>query len=59
MKSGDVATAHLVVELGPGTGGTTRALLRRMRPEATLLAIEINPRFTKLLRQSVLDPRLI
>jgi phospholipid N-methyltransferase len=48
-----------VVELGPGTGGSTRALLRSMRPDATLLAIEINPRFARLIAASVRDPRLI
>src|SRR5919109_2359730 len=41
--------AKLIVELGPGTGGTTRALLRAMQPEARLLAIEINPHFVELL----------
>ena len=43
--------AKLVVELGPGTGGTTRALLRAMQPEARLLAIEINPHFVEVLQR--------
>ncbi len=59
VRCADVATAHTVVELGPGTGGTTRALLRAMRPDAKLLAIEINPRFTHNIRKSIVDPRLI
>jgi len=50
--------AKLIVELGPGTGGTTRALLRAMRPEAKLLAIEINPHFVDVLARWP-DPRLI
>ena len=54
-----VDRARLVVELGPGTGGSTRALLRAMRPDATLLAIEINERFARLIASSVRDPRLI
>jgi phospholipid N-methyltransferase len=41
--------AKLIVELGPGTGGTTRALLQAMQPEARLLAIEINPHFVEIL----------
>ena len=41
--------AKLIVELGPGTGGTTRALLRAMSPDAQLLAIEINPYFVEIL----------
>src|SRR5262249_16879781 len=35
----------------PGTGGTTRALLRSMQPEARLLAIEINPHFVEVLQR--------
>ena len=50
--------AKLVVELGPGTGGTTRALLRAMQPEARLLAIEINPHFVEVLQRWP-DKRLI
>jgi len=50
--------ADTIVELGPGTGGTTRALLRTMKPDARLLAIEVNPRFVELLKQ-IDDPRLI
>lgn len=49
--------AALVVELGPGTGGTTRALLRAMRPDARLLSIEINPDFVGVLER-IGDPRL-
>lgn len=50
--------AGVVVELGPGTGGTTRALLRSMRPDARLLAIEIDPRLAELVRERIHDPRL-
>lgn len=57
-RAAGVAEASLVVELGPGTGGTTRALLRAMRPDAKLLAIEINPSFVRLLSR-MKDPRLI
>ena len=58
VRCAEVARAKLVVELGPGTGGTTRALLRAMRSDATLLGIEINPRFSDLLRRWR-DPRLL
>lgn len=51
--------ARVVVELGPGTGGTTQALLRSLRPDATLLAIEINPRLAERVRERIADPRLI
>jgi len=59
VRSADLRRARTVVELGPGTGGTTRALLRNMASDARLLAIEINPRFVRLLRASNPDPRLI
>jgi phospholipid N-methyltransferase len=50
--------ARLLVELGPGTGGTTRALLRALPADAKLLAIELEPRFAAILRETH-DPRLI
>lgn len=58
VKAARVDEANLLVELGPGTGGTTRALLNAMKPDARLLTIEVNPRFVKLLEQ-IDDPRLI
>ena len=59
VRCAQLLDARTVVELGPGTGGTTRALLRAMAPSSRLLVIEINPRFAKLIRDSVHDPRLI
>lgn len=58
-RTAKIANAKLVIELGPGTGGTTKALLNAMTPGAQLLAIEINPRFCDLLRETIDDPRLI
>ncbi len=49
--------AHTVVELGPGTGGTTRAILRTLPRDSRLCTIEISPRFVSLLRSNS-DPRL-
>jgi phospholipid N-methyltransferase len=57
-RTAGLGTAKLVVELGPGTGGTTRSFLRAMKPDAKLLAIEINPHFVGVLRRNP-DPRLI
>lgn len=51
--------AQTVVELGPGTGGTTHALLRALPAQARLLAIEIDPHFSALLREEFRDPRLL
>lgn len=54
----DVSSARLVVELGPGTGGTTRAMLEALPQGGRLLAIEIDPVFAARLR-ALGDPRLI
>jgi len=59
VRAAGVDGAPVVVELGPGTGGTTRALLRAMRPEAKLLCIEINPRFARMIASRVHDKRLV
>ncbi len=55
-----VASADVVVELGPGTGGTTQSLLRAMRPDARLLAIELADDLAALLQvQAEQDSRLL
>ena len=59
VRACDLARARCVVELGPGTGGSTRALLRAMSPQARLLAIELNPEFSNRLRQRNQDQRLL
>ena len=58
-RTAEISTANVIVELGPGTGGTTKALLQAMGPDAKLLAIEINPGFCELLTETIDDPRLI
>jgi phospholipid N-methyltransferase len=58
IERAGVAQAKVVVELGSGTGGTTRALLAAMRPDARLLSIEIEPAFHAFIRD-IDDDRLI
>lgn len=41
----DLKNANVVVELGAGTGAFTRAILKQVRPEATVLVMEIDPLF--------------
>lgn len=53
-----VRRARSVVELGPGLGETTRALLAELPPSARLLAIEIVPQFVMQLRE-IQDQRLL
>src|SRR5512137_1080074 len=57
VEAAGIAHSRTVVELGPGTGGTTRAILRALPQQAHLLAIEINPDFVEFLK-SYPDPRL-
>jgi phospholipid N-methyltransferase len=54
----DVPSAGLVVELGPGTGASTGEILARLKPRAHLLALEIDPRLARLLRERYDDRRL-
>ncbi len=58
VEAAGVDSANLVVELGPGTGGTTRAILRAMPQHARLLSIEINPHFYAIVSH-IEDKRLI
>ncbi len=58
IDAADIREARLVVELGPGTGGTTRAILNALPPTGRLLTIELNPDFIALLDR-IDDPRLI
>lgn len=53
-----VQEARTIVELGPGTGVLTHEILRHMRPDAKLVAIELNSRFAQLLRHDLQDMRL-
>lgn len=57
VRAADTATASVVVELGPGTGGITRALLSSMGPQANLVAIERTADFVENL-QRIDDSRL-
>ena len=55
----DWANTKLFVEYGPGVGTFTRPILDRLAPDARLVTIDTNPDFTRYLKQSIDDPRLI
>ena len=55
----DWANTRLFVEYGPGVGTFTRPILERLPAEATLVTIDTNADFTRYLKQSIDDPRLI
>lgn len=58
LKQIDWQRARVLVEYGPGMGAFTSKLLERMRPDATLIALEVNPQFCRFLKESLHDPRL-
>jgi len=55
----DWANTRLFVEYGPGVGTFTRPVLDHLGPDAKLVTIDTNPDFTRYLRDSIDDPRLV
>ena len=53
----DFGRARSIVELGPGTGVFTHAILEQLAPEGRLLAIDTNAAFVEHLRREIRDPR--
>ena len=58
VEAAGVKSARTIVELGPGTGGTTRAILGAMAPDARLLTIELSQHLHALVSR-IEDRRLI
>jgi phospholipid N-methyltransferase len=54
----DWGRARVIVEYGPGVGTLTSEILRRMRSDAQLVAIEMNRDFVRFLQRALPDPRL-
>ncbi len=54
----DWERARVLVEFGPGVGTITREVLKRMRPDAVLVVIELNEEFVEYLHAAIRDPRL-
>lgn len=57
VLAGNIGSARSVVELGPGTGGITRAILAALPAKASLLSLDINPLFCDRIRR-IQDGRL-
>jgi len=55
----DWDNTKLFVEYGPGIGTFCQPILDRLRPDATLLVIDLNEDFIAYLRQTVRDSRFI
>ena len=55
----DWANTKLFVEYGPGVGTFTRQVLELLSPDATIVTIDTNADFTRYLKESIDDPRLV
>ncbi len=54
----DWEKVRVVVEYGPGVGTVTAEILKRMPSNATLVVIELNPEFARMLKAQIRDSRL-
>jgi phospholipid N-methyltransferase len=59
LRPVDWASTKLFVEYGPGVGTFTRPVLDLLGPDATLVTIDTNADFTRYLKQSIDDKRLV
>src|SRR5215831_4208806 len=55
----DWARTRILVEYGPGVGTITGEILKRMRPDARLIIIEMNGELVGFLRETFNDARLV
>ena len=55
----DWENTKVFVEYGPGVGTFTRPILEKLGPDATLVTIDTNADFTRYLKESIDDPRLV
>lgn len=55
----DWEKTKVFVEYGPGVGTFTRPILEKLSADATLVTIDTNPDFTRYLKESIDDPRLV
>jgi phospholipid N-methyltransferase len=58
LDMGDLSGARTVVEFGVGTGVYTEEILKRLHPEGTFLAFEIEPDLASAVAARLKDPRL-
>jgi phospholipid N-methyltransferase len=58
LDMGDIPGARTVVEFGVGTGVYTEEILKRLHPEGTFLAFEIEPDLASAVAARLRDPRL-
>jgi phospholipid N-methyltransferase len=59
LRAIDFSTTRVIVELGVGTGAITKEILRRLKPNAVLLGVDLNPAFVNHVRRTTHDSRFI
>lgn len=58
VESIDFKNAKNIIELGPGLGTFTRAILKKSRPNARIFCFEVNKKFCAYLQKNLKDERL-
>lgn len=58
LRHVDWEKARVIVEYGPGVGTISRQILKKMRPDATLVTIELNADFVHVMQRNFDDSRL-
>ncbi|HLC59817.1 MAG TPA: rRNA adenine N-6-methyltransferase family protein [Candidatus Nanoarchaeia archaeon] len=59
VKNVDFKNSKCIVELGPGMGTFTKAVLNKARPDAMVVCFEVNKKFCSYLIKNFEDRRLI
>ncbi|MGH1366209.1 MAG: class I SAM-dependent methyltransferase [Calditrichia bacterium] len=54
----DFKSSEVLIEYGAGNGAITKYILKKMRSDARLILIEINPELVAELRHEITDPRV-
>ena len=58
IKGIDFKKSDFIVELGPGSGTFTKAILKRARPDSRVICFEVNKKFCNYLNEKIIDKRL-
>ncbi len=59
LRAIDFSAARVIVELGVGTGAITKEILRRLKPNAVLLGVDLNPAFVNHVGRTTQDSRFV
>ena len=54
----DFKMSKNIIELGPGVGTFTKAILKKAKPETRLLCFEVNKKFCRYMAKNISDKRL-